>query len=324
MAEWLIEHGIGETRAALIADDRIIAAMVERASDGLRCGAVVEARLKDRAQRIAVTGDGTELYVPRWPGAPEGSTVRLQVRRSAIIEAGLIKRPVAEPVSASLPLALGPDIAERAASSGTPVRTVSCAEHAFDSAGWGELLDEARDGIITFPGGVLRVCLTPAMTVIDVDGDASPTDLAHAAVLAVAAAVRRHGLGGNVVIDLPTLPDTAARKAVAATLDTVLAGHPHERTAINGFGLLQIVLPRHTPSLFERVQHAPVETAALGLLRRGERAAGTGLLTLTAHPLVTDWLSARPALLAELMRRTGRPTALQAAPALAMDAGHAQ
>src|SRR3546814_17340586 len=44
LAEWLIEHGIGETRAVLIEHGQIVEAIVERADAGLRDGAVSEGR----------------------------------------------------------------------------------------------------------------------------------------------------------------------------------------------------------------------------------------------------------------------------------------
>ncbi|MGB3846577.1 MAG: ribonuclease, partial [Sphingopyxis sp.] len=45
MAEWFYEAGIGETRAALVADDRILEAWIERDGEGPRVGAVLGARL---------------------------------------------------------------------------------------------------------------------------------------------------------------------------------------------------------------------------------------------------------------------------------------
>lgn len=324
MAEWVIERGIGECRAALLAGGAIRAAMVERDSDGLRAGAVVDARLTDRRQALALTADGCELFVARWPSAPEGARVRLGIRRTAIREAGVSKRAVAVPVDPDTPLADGPDIAARAVTTGLRVRSVHVSDDVLDDAGWGALLDEAASGLVAFPGGVLRISLTPAMTVIDVDGEAGGRALAEAAVTAVALAIPRLGIGGNLVIDLPGLPDAAARKAVAAHFDSAMGTAMFERTAINGFGLLQVILPRERPSLLEQVQFARTETAALALLRLGERARGAGVLTLSAHPGVVGWLETHRHHLAELERRSGRPVTLRADASLAIWNGHAQ
>ncbi len=326
MPEWIIERGIGEIRAAMIDGGQIVTAMVERDSDRLRPGAVVDARLANKALHLAVTAAGEEIYLPRWPMAAEGATVRLLIRRSAITERDLVKRATAVLADPDTPLDDGPDLAARIAATGIATRAPGFGEDALDAAGWHALIDNAASGIVTFPGGLLRICLTPAMTVIDVDGDAPGTTLAAAAVAASAAAMQRFGIGGNVVIDLPTMPDVTGRKAVAEAFDSAMAttGLRFERTAINGFGLLQIILPRERPSLLERVQFAPVETAALALLHQAKRAVGTGTLTLSAHPAVTQWIAVRPALLAELNRRTGRPAVLHADAARAMGAGHAQ
>ncbi|MGG6496304.1 UNVERIFIED_CONTAM: ribonuclease, partial [Bacteroidetes bacterium 56_B9] len=52
-----------------------------------------------------------------------------------------------------------------------PVRVLRAHEaDALEAAGWSELLDEATSGDIAFPGGMLRLTPTPAMTLFDVDG----------------------------------------------------------------------------------------------------------------------------------------------------------
>ena len=75
----------------------------------------------------------------------------------------------------------------------------------LDEAGWSDLLEEARSGIVRFAGGELRISLTPAMTLIDVDGHLPPFELAMAGGRAAARAILRHGIGGSIGIDLPTI-----------------------------------------------------------------------------------------------------------------------
>ena len=48
MPEWLYEAGIGEARAALVADGQIVEALIEPDGDATRVGAVIEARLVER------------------------------------------------------------------------------------------------------------------------------------------------------------------------------------------------------------------------------------------------------------------------------------
>ena len=103
--------------------------------------------------------------------------------------------------------------------------------------------------------------LTPAMTLFDVDGALPPAELALAGAAAAARAIRRFGLGGSIGIDLPTLADRADRQAAAAAFDSVLPP-PFERTAVNGFGFLQIVRRRERASIAEIVQGDPAGAAA--------------------------------------------------------------
>ena len=54
MAEWLYEAGIGEARAALVEDGRIIEARIEREGEGPRLGAILEARLAEPGTLMAL------------------------------------------------------------------------------------------------------------------------------------------------------------------------------------------------------------------------------------------------------------------------------
>ena len=99
----------------------------------------------------------------------------------------------------------------RSAPSAAPARRAG-------KAGWSELLEEAATGEIAFPGGALRMSPTPAMTLFDVDGEGAPAALALAGARAAAAAILRHGIGGSIGIDLPTVGNKAARQAVDRAL----------------------------------------------------------------------------------------------------------
>ena len=122
------------------------------------------------------------------------------------------------------------------------------ADDRLERAGWSDLLEEARGGVIRFEGGELRVSPTPAMTLIDVDGALPPDELARAGVKAAVRAIIRHGVGGSIGIDLPTIAGKAERKLVDDAIDSLLP-KPFERTAMNGFGFVQIVRPRRHASL---------------------------------------------------------------------------
>jgi hypothetical protein len=161
------------------------------------------------------------------------------------------------------------------------------------------------------------------MTLIDVDGNLPPAELAVAGARAAAAAIRRHGIGGSIGIDLPTLGSRDQRQAAAAALDAVLP-QPFERTAVNGFGFLQVVRKRERASIAEIVQGDPVGAAARALLRRAERAGGSGKRTLTAAPAVIARIERNPEWIALLARRCGVAIALRSEPSLGLGAGHVQ
>ena len=104
------------------------------------------------------------------------------------------------------------------------------------------------------------------MTLIDVDGFLPAGELALRGAAEAARAIRRLDIGGSIGIDLPTVGSKAARQEAAAAIDAALP-QPFERTAVNGFGFVQIVRPRGRASLVELAQdRAPFEARAL--LRR--------------------------------------------------------
>lgn len=327
MAEWLYEDGIGEERAILIDQGRIVEAHIQRRG-GIKAGLIAQAKLTQQLvpgkRGIATFADGAEVLLTPLPkGLNEGGSIMVEVTREAVHERRRSKLPLARacPDKAAKPAA---DLYERIAADGLPVRR--CFAHEpdhFEAAGWGELLEEAHTGEITFDLGTLIAVVTPAMTVIDVDGDAPPLALAHAAATATASAIRRLGIRGAIGIDFPALPDKADRIAVAETLDRAMTG-PCERTAINGFGFLQIVTRRQRPSLLELVQSNRTDMHVFAILRRAERDRQIGPMTLVAHPAIIARLSAQPVLLQQLAERSGRAVALRSDPALDMGGGYVE
>lgn len=326
-AEWLIEHGIAETRAILAHEGRILAARVDWA-EPVRPGLVAQAQLIARpagTRRGTVRLDnGHEALIEQLPrDATEGTTLTIRITRAAIAEKGRTKLPVARPAPGEAPRP-APALAQDLAATGTPVRTLPVTENAFAAHGWEDLVEQALSGEIAFSGGTLLVCPTPAMTLIDIDGFAPPAQLSLAAVPAIASALVRLDIGGNVGIDFPTIPDRADRQAVDAALEAALAanGWRGERTGMNGFGFVQLVSRLERPSLVARFARHPAAASVRTLLRTAERVAEPGALLLTAHPRTLDALT--PEWEAELSRRTGRIIRRHPDPALALHAGFAQ
>lgn len=317
MTHWIYEDGIGEARAALIELGRIVEARIQRNDTPLGCGAVVEGRLLAKSAgghraRVALADGGEAMLQPVPKDLSEGKTVRAEVLREALFEPGTARHKPARlrAVTAATPLTPGPSLLERITADGHEIKHTSA--HGPDllaESGWHEVLAEAETGQIDFAGGSLTLSPTPAMMVIDVDGDIAPRALGLAAATQVAHAIRRHGIGGGVVIDFPTLADKADRNAVANYFDAAMTT-PCERTAINGFGLMQIVLKRTRASLVELHAADPARWQLLASLRSAERDGGTGTLTLTLSPPESQLLAREWALAQALEQRTGRPVAV--------------
>lgn len=324
LAEWLYEEGIGENRAALVDGDRILEAAIELPRD-VRAGSILAGRLTailvPRRRGIVTLGNGVEVLVEPLPTAlTDGAATRVEIVREAIAEAGRDKAPKGR-ISTEGERD-GPSLLQRLEAGTEPVITLRPgAPDRLEAVGWSELIEETLAGEIAFPGGALRMSLTPAMTLFDVDGALAPPALAIAGAQAAGQAIRRFGIGGSIGIDLPTLAAKADRQAAAAALDAVLP-QPFERTAVNGFGFLQLVRRRERASIPELLQDDPIGAAARALLRRAERASGTGLRTLVATPAVIARIEAGGDWIATLERRIGAPARLQPDAALAISAGH--
>lgn len=320
MAEWFVEEGIGEHRAIRLENGRIAEARVDwpgGLGTGLVADAILTAKRAGRRRGTATFADGSLALIDRMPAdAGEGAPIRLQVTRPAIAEAGRHKFAQARPTDA--PPLPAPTLAEAIERAGYSVRLV----RRFPAGDWEELLGEAFAGQISFTGGSLLLSPTPAMTLIDVDGEVQPRSLAEAAIQPIAATLRRLDIGGSIGIDFPTLSDKADRRAVDAALASALAGWPHERTAMNGFGFVQLVTRLERPSLLHRAAFQRTSLAARLMLRRAEHLEGPGQVELTAHPAVLAQLTGE--WLAELRRRTGKEVSTRADPALAIEAPHAQ
>ncbi|MEY4671965.1 MAG: hypothetical protein RLZZ415_1844 [Pseudomonadota bacterium] len=312
MAEWLVEAGIGETRALLVDRGEVLAARLDwpgRLAAGLVEDAILIARAAGSRRGTARFANGEEALVDQLPvDAQEGAPIRLKVTRSALAEAGRLKRAQARPTGDAPCPAPSP-----------PGKIIPC----FPAGLWEEVWGEAWDGSVDFAGGTLTISPTPAMTVIDIDGDLPARSLALAAVAPLAAGIRRLDLAGSIAIDFPTLADKADRQAVDTALAAALQGWPHERTAMNGFGLVHLVARLERPSLLHRLAMNRNRAAALMMLRRAEQVRDPGSqLLLTAHPdvrhaVIPEWET-------ELARRAGRAIRWQDDTGLAPESGFAQ
>ncbi|MEL6878504.1 MAG: ribonuclease [Pseudomonadota bacterium] len=316
-AEWLVEEGIGETRALLVEDEQVVAAKVRWPGE-MVAGSILEAKLTSKAsgarRGTATSEQGQEILVDHLPASlTEGEAVTLRISRAPIAERGRLKHAQGRFVEEQNLSA------DRAAEWLPEARTV----RSFPAGLWEEVWDTASSGTIEFQSGQIMVCVTPAMTLIDVDGPDNPGRTANASVTAVGKAVRWFDLGGSIGIDFPTAHSKADRKYVDSLLGAELHDYPHERTAMNGFGFVQLVARLEGPSLLHRFATSRVGMCARMALRRAELAEGTGrTLLLTVHPALKAKLKDR--WLDELAKRTGKEVRIETNPKLALEAGQAQ
>jgi ribonuclease G len=312
LPDWLLECGIGESRAARIVAGEIVESRIFL--DGItRAGTRLLARVKAIGPATIAEADGQEYLLPKGAkGSSEGAQVTIAVTREAIPGLEPWKRPLAAVTEESAVAA--PAIEADILPFPAPVDRLG--KH-----GWWDLMDEARSGIVRFAGGELRVSPTPAMTLIDVDGYLPPDELALAGASEAARALLRLDIGGSIGIDLPTSGSKGARQEAAAAIDAILP-QPFERTAVNGFGFVQIVRPRVRASIAELAQERAAFEARALLRRIAFEPAGPK--RIVANPALSALFETRGDWIAELSRQVGGAVELRADAALAMSGGYAE
>lgn len=323
MPEWLIERGIGETRGALVEGGDIIEARVELEGT-IPAGAIIEARLVGAGMHgrkgIARTTGGTEYLLPYVPRElTEGQKLCIEVSRPVI--------PGPEPWKRALAKATrhgptrGRSLAGQLRKAGEEVRELTFPAPEDELLGWNDLIEEARNGVVSFAGGELRISPTPAMTLIDVDGYLPPEELAVLGAAEAARAIRRLDIGGSMGIDLPTVGSKSVRQKAGEAIDAALP-QPFERTAVNGFGFVQIVRPRARASLIELAQdRASFEVRSL--LRR-IAFEPVGAKRIVAHSALVALLEGKPDWVEALARQVGGVIELRADPTLPMSCGYVE
>lgn len=312
MTELWLDDAPGERRAALVEHGVIVELHIQRAGR-FALGEVGQGRIasKTAGTTYLVSDDGRELSIRKNVAEPEGVRVSFEVTREEIAEPGLVKlaeaRLTAEPAPAS-----GTWDA-RLDGLGADTRLQRHISERFEVALAG--VAKAGDAVISFQR-------TKAGLVFDIDGNGDALAINLAAANEIARLLRLYQVGAMVMIDFIAVESKAARQAIADAFDAAAAldPRPFERTAVNGFGMMQVVRARPRPSVLDllfgtRIASLSDETQALWLLREATRSSGFGTRTITAVPAVAAMLgmpSWQP-LVAEAERLVGAPLSIVAA-----------
>jgi ribonuclease G len=282
----------GERRAALVEDGKIVELHVQRDLQMVfgECGAGRIDRKAPSGSYIAIDG-GVQLLVRGKSPAAEGERVAFEIMREAIAEPGRIKPAEAWLVDAAPNAPADKDAMwngrlKRLQADATIFRPLA---DAFDCAVAGA--SHIGDVTVSFQR-------TKAGLVFDIDGIGDPLSINLAAAKEVARLLRLYQVGGMVMIDFVSVESREQRKAVAGAFDqqAALDLRPFERSAINGYGLMQVVRARPRPSILDhlfgtRIASLCDETQAYWLLREVAQSSGFGKRVLTARTNVATLLN---------------------------------
>lgn len=285
LAEWLYEEGIGENRAMLIDKGRVTKIRIERNFGEFKtpkCGLITKAKLtKKHGNGGFITlddgglDDGTAI-IKKWPQNTgqntgqntEGAIINVEIVRETLYERTRIKPAIA--IASERDVRKAPTLRDNILSSQINVR--QCYPHEgdiFAQYGWYELTGQAEQSLYNFADGRLIIDIVSAMTVIDVDGDADNLSLAKNAAKAAARAIILYDLQAMIGIDFPALDTKNDRITVAQIFDDAMEG-PCERTAINGFGFMQIIMKQQRPSVIALLARNKKANIALDIMRKAE------------------------------------------------------
>ena len=281
----------GERRAAFVENGNIVEIHIQR--DALWALGEYGAGRVDRktpSGTYVIADDNSELLLRSKMGAPEGARILFEVTREAIAEPGRHKPPeiiLREGVHHEAPIDKDALWAARMASLGQSVTNASIAE-GFDVAIAGQ--SHVGDVTISFQR-------TKAGLVFDIDGIGDAFAINMIAATETARLLRLYQVGAMVLIDFVSMETKAQRMQVAEAFDAASLADPRpfERTAINGYGMMQVVRARPRPSILDhlfgtRIAALSDETQAYWLLRAVAESRGFGVRSVTARPEVATLL----------------------------------
>ncbi|MBK8376091.1 ribonuclease E/G [Sphingorhabdus sp.] len=332
----------GEVRAGLVEDGALVEFRIFRPHRPLFIpGSLYSAKLlyRNGGKTFVEMGRHFEAQLENTPNLPEGAMISVEMVRGPIPEPGRWKHAIvrwAPDVAARADFGLHSPEAPKARflkhmvqsvetilcadaliardlqavlDAGTPAVSIDAA--AIADADFDSLIENAVHGEFPIENGMLSIERTRAMTMIDIDGGGDPMLLNLAAALEIPRLLRLLDIGGQIGIDFLNLPDRKARLQVDAALEAACKPlGQHERTAMNGFGFVQIVRPRPGPSIPEILcgttpGRMTFDSRAVVLLRTAARSVGHGKRQLVAHPSIIELIAQWPDEVAALQASLG-------------------
>ena len=283
----------GERRAALTHNGKIVEIHIQRDAAWL-LGERGAGRIDRRTPSgtYVVSDNGSELLLRSKTGDPDGTRVTFQIIREAIAEPGRVKPAeiMLHDIGAGRPSQKDDLWDARLLLLGDTAVTASVVD-GFDIAFAGQ--SQLGEAMVSFQR-------TKAGLVFDVDGIGSPFDVNRIAATEIARLLRLYQIGAMVMIDFVSMESKQQRTQIAEIFDAAAVPDPRpfERTAINGYGMMQVVRARPRPSVLDllfgtRIAALSDETQALWLLRDVARSSGFGLRTITARPDVATLLDSQ-------------------------------
>lgn len=290
MIEIWCDDAPGERRAALVENRQIVEIYLQR--DALwALGEHGKGRVdrKTSSGAYVVADDSSEVLLRSKNAAHEGTRVSFEVIREAIAEPGRVKPPEIKLHNnpPEQPATRDSCWGNRLAVLAAPQMHQSIDE-GFDAALAGQ--SQVDDVTISFQR-------TKAGLVFDVDGIGDAFTINSHAAKEIARILRLYQVGGMVMVDFVSMEAKAHRTQIAEIFDDASSSdlRPFERTAVNGFGMMQILRARPRPSVLDqlfgtRIAAPSDETMAYWLLRAVSQSKGFGPRILTARPAVATLL----------------------------------
>jgi ribonuclease G len=300
LTELWIDDAPGERRTALVENGTVVEVHIQRDLH-LALGEQGSGHIdrKTPSGAYVVSDNGDEVLVRRGSPKPEGARVGFEITRESICEPGRVKPPEAT---------LLDDVSTACSDRGQlwETRLKRYGDSPRRNADVSAAFDAALTGVSQMEDATISFQRTKAGLVFDVDGIGDPMAANLMAAKEIARLLRLYQVGGMAMIDFIALESKDHRQSIAAAFDEASAADSRsfERSAINGFGLMQVVRARPRPSILDqlfgtRIAALSDETQALWLLREAGRSSGFGPRTISARAPVanhlesTDWAKFR-------------------------------